>query len=270
MKPIPLDTTTESGREIVKALIEAKSERLEYLNKKTVSSNFFPLSGANVPWEFPYDFELFKFRLALPDSEELRSPDSPSVPEWNYIISPDEIISKGWQYSGADINDWVYVASGLIGRKPRQYAGSFKFRKPKCTCGFDAEGWRDFDVKKLDPVDGDRRVQTHIEGVRPYMTIKLPRDWDYIAVDRNNENEVYSFQYRTRRHRADCPANTKSVDEKAASKAFREALNKPAVEPFSLEEQIQEIWFATDRENTVAIRKALRKIVERINSLEGK
>ena len=70
----------------------------------------------------------FKTRRHLPDCPCVKK--SPPGDEWNYQISPDEIIAAGWKFSEFQNNDWSSVHAGLIGMKPRHFAGTFKFKKP--------------------------------------------------------------------------------------------------------------------------------------------
>ena len=72
MNHINLDTTTPEGREVVKALIEAKSERLERRLDRGCNSDWEKMDYPS--WIVGYTehlWEYWQFRLALPDSVAL-------------------------------------------------------------------------------------------------------------------------------------------------------------------------------------------------------
>jgi hypothetical protein len=133
MKTIPLNTDTPEGREIVKALIEAKSERLEV---EFFQVGWFKVNACKIRPEF---IHYSSFRLAIHDSEsEPNSSDRPNsctcgfdAEGWRRVFLRERVL-EGDQYINC-LGDWITWHGENCTSET-----TIKFRtrrhKPECPC----------------------------------------------------------------------------------------------------------------------------------------
>jgi hypothetical protein len=215
MKYIHLPAITTTDREIIKALIEAKSERLQATRKNQTDYGFIAI-------EYPGDFlkdeviEHHDFRLALPDSQEQTKGreicgclDRPTHYEGERPCSkfpvPVDFLNIG-TLSTAPFTEKTASAAEDSSATPACTSCTC-FDTENCSCKFDAEGWREF--TGTDEVVG-------IEDECGYFPDST--HWSEVCDSIGFTAKSRKWRFRTRRHLPGCPMlkAADSMDEKAA------------------------------------------------------
>jgi len=198
MNTIPLPTETTDQREIVKALKKAITHMVKEIESFATHNDFPGLTRAHL-----YQVaSVGKEALAIHSDNE-----GDSKANYKKCVNPrcETMLSEGSPNRRPKCQD---DRENLIAKMQELHPEG----KIQCTCGFDADGWRDFSRTDEVICDGD---QISSRNCKPFFQDIIECQGDSANYFSNKD-----YLFRTRRHLPDCPIVKAPVTHRGKRKPY--------------------------------------------------